>query len=107
MSESSIEKKSTLFGQKVSALSNLMSDTSSRAQNKEGGGFPMIIIAGLIVPFIIFSGLFFGKPSIVKNPESDERDNTKVFYWTLLITVVIWVLMYIGMYCSGSYSPTT
>ena len=104
MSESKGEKKSTQFEQKVNALSSLMSDTSSKAEKKEGG-FPMKIIAGLIIPFVVAVGLFFGKPSFVKN-EKDERENSKVFYWTLLITVVIWVLMYIGFYCAGSYVPS-
>ena len=103
MSELQSEKKSTQFAQKVSELSNLMSDTSSKIQKKEGGvSIPIII--GILIPFFIGSGLFWGQPSFVKNKEGD-RENKKVFFWTLLFTAAIWTMMYIGMYYSGSHTP--
>lgn len=103
MSDLKSEKKSTQFAQKVSELSNLMSDTSSKMQKKEGS-VPIVIIMGALIPFFVGVGLFFGQPTFVKNVEGN-RENTKVFFWTVLFTVVIWVMMYLGMYCSGSYTP--
>ena len=103
-------KKSTLFGQKVNELSDLISSTSTKVSDKEGKS-PMVIIGGLAVPLVIFGALFFAQPGFVKeavaegeDPASAKKSNTKVFYWTVLFTVVIWILMYIYMYCSGSYT---
>ena len=64
---------------------------------------PMMLIAGIIAPVIIWLALYFIQPNFVQTKEGDAhtRSNKKVFYWSALITVLIWVGMYLWSWCQG------
>ncbi len=66
--------------------------------------FPIMIIIGAVAPVLVWLVLYFLQPSFVQKKEGDVyvRNNTKVFYWTVLITLIIWVAMYLFSFCSGS-----
>src|SRR5436305_15147437 len=58
--------------------------------------FPMASLWYILVPVIIFLILFFLRPGIVKKQENGKavRSNKKVFGWTIVLTIIIWLLIF-------------
>jgi hypothetical protein len=102
-------KKSSIFGQRVEDLSNLISGASSKAQEKEGSTVPMIAVAGITIPIVIFIVLWFSQPGFVTKTDvvPPEKDYKKLTSWTILFTIVIWILMYLCLnyYGTSQVSP--
>lgn len=94
--------KSESFKKKVEDIQAQLDKIGQKASSKEKC-IPTMMIAGVIAPLLIFIVLFFLKPSFVqkKNGKRYERDNTKVFYWTVIVTAVVWLGMYMYTYCSN------
>ena len=65
--------------------------------NKKKKGLPVMLIAGCAVPILIIFILYILQPSFVQRQDGEDyiRDNTKLFKWSLLISVIIWIIMYI------------
>jgi magnesium-transporting ATPase (P-type) len=65
--------------------------------------FPMMLIFGVLAPIIIWIILYFFQPRFVQETEGTRRvrSNTKVFYWTVIFTLLIWVAMYLWTWCRG------
>jgi heme/copper-type cytochrome/quinol oxidase subunit 2 len=98
-------KKSSIFGQRVEALSDLISGASSKAQEKEGNPMTMVAISGVIIPIVVFIILWFSQPAFVTKTDvtPPEKDYKKITSWTILFTVVIWIMMYLCVnYYGGS-----
>ena len=95
MAESKFEKR-------VAELQNSIDNANSGVSKKERC-IPTMVIAGVIVPFLVIPMLYFLKPSFVQKQEGDKyiRNNTKVFCWGTVFTVLIWVCMYLFSYCRG------
>ena len=64
---------------------------------------PTMLIAGIAAPVLIWLVLYFVQPRFVSEKEGNKhvRSNTKVFYWTVLFTVLIWISMYLWTWCRG------
>lgn len=64
---------------------------------------PTLAIVGLIAPLIVFLALYFLQPSFVQSKDGDEyvRSTSKVFYWTLGLTVLLWISLYLFSWCGG------
>lgn len=94
--------KSEGFKKKVEEIQSQLEKMSTKANSKEKC-IPTMLIAGVVTPLLLFMLLFFLKPSFVQKKDGNryERDNTKVFYWTVLATGVVWISMYLYTYCSG------
>lgn len=94
--------KSGSYAQKVSDLQSHVSAASAKVADKEKC-FPTMLIAGIVAPILVTVLLYFLQPSFVQKKEGTKyvRNGPKVFYWTVLITVVIWIAMYLFTYCSG------
>lgn len=92
----------TTFRQKTAQLEQSIAKTSQTLKAKERC-FPTMLIAAAVFPLIIFGILFFWQPSIVQRKEGSKnvRDNKKVFYWTLGLTVLVWAGMYGYSYWAG------
>ncbi len=90
------------FIEKVDKLQSQLDASNAKVANKEKC-VPIMLIIGVIVPLLIFLLLYFLQPSFVQKKEGTKyiRNNTKLFYWTLLITVVLWIAMYLFSYCKG------
>nr|QBK86338.1 MAG: membrane protein [Marseillevirus LCMAC102] len=90
------------FSSKIDKLQAHVEVSNAKAANKEKC-VPIMLIVGIIVPLLIFLLLYFLQPSFVQKKEGTKyiRNNTKLFYWTLLITVVLWIAMYLFSYCKG------
>lgn len=83
------------FRDKILKLQAATDEGRRKIESKERSVPPMVI-AGAIVPFVILLVLIFFQPSIVQRKEGDKtvRDNKKIFYWTVGLTLVIWLAMY-------------
>ena len=87
---------------KISELSHLVKTAKGKLDEKEKC-IPIMLIVGAIVPIVVWLALYFIQPAFVKVQEGSKqvRSNTKVFYWTVIITVVAWVAMYLWAWCQG------
>lgn len=65
--------------------------------------FPTMLILGILTPIIIWVILYFVSPKFVQDKEGNRqvRSNTKVFYWTVIFTLLIWIGMYLWTWCKG------
>ena len=65
--------------------------------------FPTMLILGVLAPIIIWVILFFIQPRFVQDKEGNRqvRSNTKVFYWTVIFTLLVWIGMYLWTWCKG------
>ena len=92
------------FAQKIEDLQKQISSASGKASKKEKC-IPTMIIAAIAVPILAWVLLYFLQPSFVQKKEGNKyvRSAAKVFYWTVGVTVVIWIAMYLFTYCQ-SYS---
>ena len=94
--------KSRSFKDKVSELQSHVSAVTDQASNKEKC-VPTMLIAGIVTPFLVWILLYFLQPSFVQKKEGAKyvRSGTKVFYWAIIISVVIWIAMYLFTWCKG------
>lgn len=93
---------SSSFESQVQALQERINKQESKIASKEKC-LPTMLIAGIVVPFLLWALLYFLQPSFVQKKDGTKyiRDGTKVFYYTVGITLVIWVAMYLFTYCQG------
>lgn len=64
---------------------------------------PTILISGICIPILVFIVLFFFQPRFVKAKEGDRytRSKSRLFFWTVFITLVSWACMYGFSYFTG------
>lgn len=88
---------------KIDQLTKMTKSTSENIKGKEKC-FPTLLIVGIITPIIIWMLFYFIRPSFVQKKNTDgtyTRDNKKVLLWTFIISVVVWVCLYLWTYCKG------
>lgn len=87
------------YKEKIQKLQSLTEEGERKIKTKETA-IPMSVMIGAAVPFIILIILYVLQPKFVTKKEGDKqvRDGTKIFYWTLGLTIVIWGAMYGWVY---------
>ena len=95
-------KKHVTFAEKVSELQHSI-DLETRKVASTERCFPTMLIASIATPFLLLLLLFFLQPSFVQRKEGEKyvRDGRRIFYWTVGITVVVWLAMYLYTFCDG------
>lgn len=95
-------KKHVSFADKVSELQSRIEDETKKVAGAERC-FPTMLVAGIVTPFLILLVLFFLQPSFVQRKEGEKyvRDGRRIFYWTIGVTLVFWLAMYLYTYCNG------
>lgn len=85
--------------ERIEKLQEQINQTSGTSSNKK---IPLPLVVALIVPIVIFFALFFIQPGFVKKKQGSKyvRCGKKLFQWTLIFTVLIWVGLYLYMYCA-------
>ena len=84
---------------RVASLHGSVTDLQNKYNREKR--IPIMVIIGSIVPVVIFITLFFWKPKFVREYDSDleeyteERDTKKIFSYTLIISLVVWVGLYV------------
>ena len=95
------------FKDKVAQLEQATAESARKVSSKEWC-FPTLMIAGITAPFLLLILLFFLQPSFVQRKEGDKyvRDGRKVFYWSIAMTLILWLGMYLYTYC-GSFQAVS
>jgi hypothetical protein len=95
-------RKHVTFAEKVSELQNQI-DLETKKISSSERCFPTMLIAGIVTPFLLLLILFFLQPSFVQRKEGEKyvRDGRRIFYWTLGVTLVVWLAMYLYTFCDG------
>lgn len=94
--------KESNFKDKVEELQRKL-DSATKSVKESESCFPMLMIVGIVTPFILLLLLFFLQPSFVQKKESNKyvRDGKKIFYWSLGLTIIVWLGLYLYSYCIG------
>jgi hypothetical protein len=94
--------KKASFEDKVNELQAQL-DQGSKKIKAADSCYPTLMIAGIAAPFLLLIILFFLQPSFVQVKEGDKyvRSGRKVFYWSVALTLLIWLGMYLYTYCMG------
>lgn len=63
----------------------------------------IMTIVAIIVPIIILLMLFFIQPSFVQKKDGRKyvRSGWKTTLWTIILTAVVWLGMYLFTFCKG------
>jgi len=99
------------------SLQKLMADTESDIDSYEkltseknkslNKYFSKTVIAAILTPIIIYILLYFIQPSFVESEDdsgSVEKDNRKVILWTIGVSVVVWICIYLFKFCKNKKS---
>lgn len=94
--------KENTFRDKVAQLQASL-DASTKSVSSKEKCLPTLMIVGVAAPFLILVILFFLQPSFVQRKEGKKfvRDGKKTFFWTIALTLVLWVGLYLYSYCVG------
>jgi hypothetical protein len=94
--------KGSSFKERVEGLEKKLQE-ATQGVSKQDSCFPTLMVIGIAIPFVLLLLLFFLQPSFVQKKEGTKyvRDGKKVFYWSLGITLVMWVGLYLYSYCLG------
>ena len=92
--------KAEEFERKVNELSDQIKKLKGDVQEQ---CVPRMMIFAIALPIVLWLTLFFLHPGFVSKKEGNKivRDKTKIFQYTIGITVVGWVLMYMYSYYSS------
>ena len=88
------------FEQKINGLRQ-DADLAGARITKKKKCIPTLLIVGMVIPFIVWLVLYALQPSFVQKKQGSKyvRDNMKIFQWTLIVSVIFWVALYLYNYC--------
>jgi hypothetical protein len=98
MSTSSAE-----FSKKVNELGAHIAKANGKISAKESC-VPSLLIAAIATPIVVWALFFFINPSFVQRKDADGkyvRCGKKIAMWTAIVTLILWVAMYMFTYCQG------
>jgi hypothetical protein len=98
---------SSPFQEKIQKLQAATEEGQRKLESKERS-IPTQVIIGIAIPFVVLIVLIFVQPSIVQKKEGSKyvRDSTKIFYWTVGLTLAGWLGLYLWTWCRG-YKPSS
>ena len=87
--------RAALLQTKVAELKAMLDNCNAKTKIT-GGCMPYLIAIAIAAPFFIWAVLYFGKPGFVQRKEGSKmvRSGTKVFFWTVLLTIIVWAVLY-------------
>jgi len=88
------------FEDQIKALRQDADLTGARITRKKKC-IPTLLIVGMAIPFVVWLVLYALQPSFVQKKQGSKyvRDNMKVFQWTLLVSVIFWVALFLFSHC--------
>ena len=95
-------KAMSVFRDKVAQLQSSL-DSSTKSVAAKESCYPTLMIAGIAAPFLVLVLLFFLQPSFVQRKEGKKyvRDGKKTFFWSVALTLILWLGFYLYSYCTG------
>lgn len=90
------------FAERIQKLQAATEEGERKMAAKERS-IPTTVIIGAVIPFVVLLILFLVQPSIVQKKEGSKyiRDSKKMFYWTIGLTLVAWLGLYLWTWCRG------
>ncbi len=90
------------FEEQISTLRQSADLTGDRIARKKKC-IPTLLIVGMTIPFIVWLVLYALQPSFVQKKQGSKyvRDNMKIFQWTILVSVIFWVALYLFSFCQS------
>jgi len=90
--------KSSQYREKIAHLRNELNKAEGLLGSEKC--IPTMTIAAVVVPVLIFLVLFFLSPRFVQRKEGSKyiRCLKKVFLWTVILSIILWVTMYLYTY---------
>lgn len=87
------------YKERIQKLQTLTDEGERKIKSKEQVISTSVMI-GAAIPLLVLLILYFGQPKFVTKKEGDKqiRDGKKIFYFTVGITILIWVVMYAWNY---------
>lgn len=98
-----MSNKSAMFSQRISDLDDQISQASKKI-NQPQNCLSYMFIGAVLIPVVLGMVLYFLQPGFVQVQDDSGkyvRSGKKVAYWTLLITLIAWVGLYLFTYCQG------
>lgn len=98
-----ITTMSVTFEEKLDALT-LEVDKATAAEGGKSKCFSIPLIAGIATPFILAGVLWTAKPGFVTKKINDKPvvDFKKLLQWTIVMSIIIWLALYLYTYCQDS-----
>jgi hypothetical protein len=89
------------FGEKVEQLQQELKKAQTTLRSEKC--ISVTMIAAGVVPVLVFLVLFFLSPKFVQVRNGNEytRSLKKVFTWTALMSILLWIGIYLFTYCNG------
>lgn len=104
MSDKLVEREDDLKKLMVETQSDI--DSYEKLTNeKQSSKISKTLIAAILSPIIIFILLYVIQPSFVESKDDSgtvERDNRKILLWTIGVSIVVWVSLYLFKFCKKS-----
>lgn len=93
----------TTFEEKIDRLSNLVEAKTSEVETK-ASCFSIPLAIGVATPFALAVVLWLIKPRFVTKKVQDKPviDSKKLLQWTIIMTLIIWIALYLYTYCQES-----
>ena len=94
---------SVSFEEKLDKLSEEV-EIASKELGESSSCFSIPLIAGIATPFILALALWGAKPKFVTKKSGDKTliDTKKLLQWTIIMSLVIWIGLYLYTYCQDS-----
>ena len=96
------------FEQKIKELQERIDSSSKRVSKEERKEkcMPIVLGIGIVAPILIWLALYFLKPGFVRKKEEgaggkEVRDGKLVFWWSVLLTLLVWGALYLYTYFDG------
>ena len=95
-------KMSSKYEELLKKLQEGIKNVGGKITSKEKC-LPTMLIAGIAAPILIWLVLYFVQPRFVSEKEGNKHvlSKTKVFYWTVIFTILVWIAMYLWTWCRG------
>ena len=91
------------FEDKIDILSTQV-EKASENLGAESSCFTIPLVAGIATPFVLALVLWGAKPKFVTKKIGDKTalDVKKLLQWTIIMSLIIWIGLYLYTYCQES-----
>lgn len=103
--EDTLTNTESVLQREKASMPNSDDNTSGTESGSGIKCFPYVYIIGVVIPLITAAALYFAKPKWVSKKDKGKQVvcMTSLLKWTLIISVIGWVGLYLVNYC-GAFS---
>lgn len=91
------------LNEKIASLEAATKQAEAKLQVNAGACIPTSLIIAVLIPIFIFIILWWWNPGFVqvKVNGKSTRSTARVFFWTIGLTALIWLFMYMYARCDN------